>query len=369
MLDDRAGSLAPIPGPDDDFAQQELLPGRFAMPATRRALIGGALAAPFVLRARSAAAAPRVIKISHQFPGGTIEQGDFRDRLVRRFAAAVQEKTAGELSFEIYPGSSLMKTVAQFSAVRRGALDMTLYPLAYAGGEVPEVNVGLMPCLVTNYQQGMAWKANDIGRELEAMLDKRGVKIVTWVWQGGGVASRSTGVVVPDDVKGLKIRGASREMDLMLKQAGGIISSVTSDETYAAMQTGSLDAAVTSSTSLISFRLQEISKHVTSARGGSFWFMLEPLLMSKIVFDSLTPDQQAAIMQVGLAQEAFALESAKADDQALAEIYGKAGVPVADMDAAGIAKWKAVAQESAWKDFAGRSASCANMLKLAEAVA
>jgi len=29
-----------------------------------------------------------------------------------------------------------MKTVAQFSALRKGALDMSLYPLAYAGGEV-----------------------------------------------------------------------------------------------------------------------------------------------------------------------------------------------------------------------------------------
>jgi TRAP-type C4-dicarboxylate transport system substrate-binding protein len=144
---------------------------------------------------------------------------------------------------------------------------------------------------------------------------------------------------------------------------------VTSDETYAAMQTGSLDAAVTSSTSLISFRLQEISKNVTTARGGSFWFMLEPLLISKQVFDSLTPDQQAAITSVGQAQEPFALDAAKADDQALAEIYTKAGVKVQDMTADDIAKWKAVAQDTAWKDFSGRNAACANLLKLAEAVA
>ena len=336
---------------------------------TRRSAVG-LLAAPFVLRAAGARAAEaRVLKISHQFPGGTAEQGDFRDRLVRRFAAQVQEKTGGSLTFEIYPGSSLMKTVAQFSALRRGALDLTLYPLAYAGGEVPEVNVGLMPCLVTSYEQGLAWKTAPIGQELTTLLDKRGVKILTWVWQGGGVASRAAGVAKPDDTKGLKIRGGSREMDQMLKAAGGIISSVTSDETYAAMQTGSLDAAVTSSTSLISFRLQEIAKNVTTARGGSFWFMFEPLLMSKSVFESLTPEQQAAMVEVGAAQEPFALAAAKADDQSLAEIYSKAGVKVVDMGADDIAKWKAVAQDSAWKDFANRNAACANLLKLAEAVA
>jgi len=339
------------------------------MPITRRAMLGAALAAPALLQARGVKAASRTLKISHQFPGGTAEQGDFRDRLVRRFAAEVQKRTDGELAFEIYPGSSLMKTVAQFSALRRGALDMSLYPLAYAGGEVPEVNVGLMPCLVTSYEQGLAWKRQAIGQELDSVLDKRGVKIVTWLWQAGGTASRSTPVVQPDDVKGLKVRGGSREMDLMLKAAGGIISSVPSNEIYAAMQTGSLDAAVTSSTSLISFRLEEISKAVTTGRAGSFWFMLEPLLISKQIFDSLPAAQQAAVTEVGTELEAFGMAAAKADDEDLARVYAKAGITARDMDAAAIGKWKAVAQETAWKDFAARNAACAALLKLAEAVA
>ena len=341
------------------------------MPITRRAAVSGMLAATaaFTGAPISAHAATRTLKISHQFPGGTLEQGDFRDRLARRFAAEVQKRTNGELGFEIYPGSSLMKTVAQFSALRRGALDMTVYPLAYAGGEVPEVNIGLMPCLVTTYEQGMAWKTHAIGQELTALLDKRGVKIVTWVWQAGGTASRATPVVQPDDVKGLKIRGGSREMDLMLKQAGGIISSVPSNEIYAAMQTGTLDAAVTSSTSLISFRLEEISKAVTTGKAGSFWFMFEPLLMSKQIFDSLPEAQQKVINQVGSELEAFGLEAAKSDDDDLARVYAKVGVTAKEMNAEAIGKWKALAQATAWKDFADRNASCAALLKLAEAVA
>ncbi len=336
---------------------------------TRRTAVSAALAVPALLRAPGTHAATRTLKISHQFPGGTAEQGDFRDRLVRRFAAAVQKRTDNELAFEIYPGSSLMKTVAQFSALRRGALDLSLYPLAYAGGEVPEVNIGLMPCLVTSYEQGLAWKGQAVGQELERVLDKRGVKIVTWLWQAGGTASRAGPVVQPDDVKGLKVRGGSREMDLMLKAAGGIISSVPSNEIYAAMQTGSLDAAVTSSTSLISFRLEEISKAVTTGRTGSFWFMLEPLLMSKQIFDSLPAAHQAAVAQVGAEMEAFGLQAAKADDEDLARVYLKAGITARDMDPDALGKWRAVAQDTAWKDFAARNAACAAMLKLAESVA
>jgi TRAP-type C4-dicarboxylate transport system substrate-binding protein len=310
----------------------------------------------------------KTLKISHQFPAGTIDTGDFRDRLCRKFAAAVEQRTKGALKFEIYPDSSLMKTNAQFSAARKGALDFTLYPLAYAGGEVPEVNIGLMPCLVTTYAQGLAWKKAPIGQELSAALAKKGIKIVTWIWQSGGVASRAGGIIKPEDTKGLKIRGGSREMDLMLNAAGGIISSVPSNEIYAAMQTGSLDAAVTSSTSLISFRLQELSKNVTSGINGSFWFMFEPLLMSKDVFDGLPPEQKKIIVEAGAELEAFALASAKEDDVRLADIYGKAGVKVATFDAAILDKWKKIAQDTAWKDFAARNADCARLLQLAETV-
>jgi len=340
------------------------------MRISRRNVLAGLAAAPAVMAAPhvARAAEARTLKISHQFPSGTIDTGDFRDRLCRKFAAEVEKRTKGALKFDLYPDSSLMKTVAQFSALRKGALDLSLYPLAYAGGEVPEVNIGLMPCLVTTYHQGLSWKKAAIGRELLASLDKKGVKMITWIWQAGGVASRARAVVVPDDVKGLKIRGGSREMDLMLKAAGGIISSVPSNEIYPAMQTGSLDAAVTSSTSLISFRLDEISKNVTSGLKGSFWFMLEPLIMSKDIFDSLTAGEQKAILAVGEELEAFALQAAKQDDVELANVYKKAGAKVSEFSPAALEKWRTVAQATAWKDFAARNADCAHLLKLAEAV-
>jgi TRAP-type C4-dicarboxylate transport system substrate-binding protein len=154
----------------------------------------------------------------------------------------------------------------------------------------------------------------------------------------------------------------------MLKAAGGIISSVPSDEIYAAMQTGSLDAAITSSISLISFRLQEIAKNVTGGRAGSFWFMLEPLIMSKAIYDALTPDQQKAVSEVGQSLEEFGLVQARADDDALAAIYSKAGVKVHDFNEDALAKWRVIAEKAAWTDYAARNAACAALLKLAEGV-
>src|ERR1700736_4379370 len=164
------------------------------MSISRRTILTGALAAPAVIAAaRLGSAAPaRTLKISHQFPGGTIDEGDFRDRLCRKFAAELEKRTNGDIVAQVYPNSSLMKTVAQFSAMRKGALDMSLYPISYAGGEAPEANIGLMPCLVSSYKQGAGWKTSPIGQKLGAYLGEKGVIMVSWIWQAGGLVSRAT---------------------------------------------------------------------------------------------------------------------------------------------------------------------------------
>ena len=68
--------------------------------------------------------------------------------------AELEKRTNGAIAAQVYPNSSLMKTVAQFSAVRKGALDLSLYPISYAGGEFAELNIGLMPGLVSSYRPG-----------------------------------------------------------------------------------------------------------------------------------------------------------------------------------------------------------------------
>ena len=333
------------------------------MTLQRRAFVGAAALAALAGRAGAQAT---TLKISHQFPGGTIDAGDFRDRLCRKFAAEVDKRSGGALKFQVYPGSSLMKTNAQFSALRKGALELSLFPLPYAGGEVAETNIGLMPALVPSYEVGAAWKKADVGKMLAKVLDDKGIVIVSGVWQAGGVASRATPLVAPADAKGLKVRGGSREMDQVLKAAGASVISLPSNEIYAAMQTGAMDAAMTSSTSFISFKLEEIAKHLTSGRNKAYWFMLEPLLMSKDVFARLPKAQQDTIMAVGDELEAFGTESAKADDKAAAEVYAKAGAQVHDLDAATVAKWQAIARDTAWKDYAARSESCAGLIKAAQ---
>jgi TRAP-type transport system periplasmic protein len=336
------------------------------MTITRRTLVQAAAVAGIAPYATASRAQADTLKISHQFPSGTIVEGDFRDRLCRRFAADIDKRSNGALKAAVYPGSSLMKTNSQFSALRKGALDLSLVPLSYAGGEVPETNIGLMPALVPSYEVGAAWKNAEVGKLLAKTLDDKGIIIVSWIWQGGGVASKNAPLVAPADAKGMKVRGGSREMDMMLKEAGASVISLPSNEIYAAMQTGAMEAAMTSSTSFISFKLEEIAKHLTTARNKAYWFMLEPLMISKEVFMKLPKAHRDIIMAVGAEQEAFATQAARLDDQVVAQVYGHAGAKVYDIDDATLRKWQTIAKATAWKDYAEHNDTCKALITAAQ---
>jgi TRAP-type C4-dicarboxylate transport system substrate-binding protein len=222
-----------------------------------------------------------------------------------------------------------------------------------------------MPGLVSTYEQGLSWKNKPVGKALTDLLADKGIMILSWIWQAGGVASRSRPIVAPEDAKGLKVRGGSREMDMVLQTAGAAVLSVPSNELYASMQTGACDAGITSSTSLISFRLEEVAKSLTSGAGASYWFMLEPLMMSKSIFDGLPKNQQDIIVAVGTELEAYGRKGAQDDDAEVANVYQKAGAKVSVLDAATVGKWRDIARDTAWKDYSAKTAAAANLLKLA----
>lgn len=339
---------------------------------TRRSAFGAvaagaaALAAPGLIG--RAQAAPRVLRIAHQFPASSGESGDFRDRLCHRFADLVEQRTNGALKFEVYANASLMKTFAQISGLRKGALDIALVPLTYAGGEIHEMNISFMPALVTSYAQGYAWRTSPIGKALVAQLEEKGIVLLSWMWQSGGMASRTRPLIEPADAKGMKIRGGSREMDEMFSSVGASVSSMPSNEIYVGMQTGVMDAACTSSSSFLSFKLQEASKYLTTPGERSFFFILEPIMISKAVWTTLSPAEQETMLAVGEEMIPFNLAGAKADDAELARVFAAAGVQVTPMANATVDLWKQVARDSAWKIYGEKTKLAGQMLKMAEEV-
>jgi TRAP-type C4-dicarboxylate transport system substrate-binding protein len=312
-----------------------------------------------------ATAASRTFKISHQFPAAeSIEKGDYRDRLAKKFAAEVAKRTNDEVRFEVYPAASLVKPLRQFTALSKGALDLSVLPFAYAAGQMPEASVTVLPGLVTSYKQGLAWRNNEIGKEIEKALERNGVKMITWIWESGASVATKP-LVKPSDYPGSKVRGPGKEVNALLVAAGAGIASLPSSETYSALQSGVVDGVWTATASLTSFRLYEFAKNVVITKDEPFYFSFLPLLMSKAAFDSLTPQQQKVILDVGRELDEFAATEAAKGDKLFIETYTKAGATIHVMDDATKAEWLKLAKASAWKDFAEQVRDGARLIELA----
>ncbi|NKN39503.1 TRAP transporter substrate-binding protein DctP [Agrobacterium sp. a22-2] len=313
---------------------------------SRQLILAAGIAAACVLGGQ--ASAQTVLKASHQFPGG---KGDIRDEMVQMIARDVAAANVG-LEIQVFPGSSLYKPNDQWNAVTRGLLDMTSFPLDYASGRYPIFSATLMPGLVGNFDRAARLNDSPFMADIKKVIEDAGAIVISDAWLSGAFASKKSCITSPDTIKGQVIRAAGPAFEEMLVAAGASISSMPSSEIYTGMQTGVLDAANTSSSSFVSYRLFEHAKCLTAPGENALWFMYEPVLVSKKVFDGLTPEQQKAILDAGEKAEVFFNQEVRKGDQIMIDAYKKAGVEVVEMSKADYDAWLAVAKESSYKNFA-----------------
>lgn len=317
--------------------------------------------AGIVLLPAGALAKSMTLKVSHQFAAG-----DARDNMARVFGDMVTEKTNGEIKFRYYPAKSLYKPKEQWDAMRKGALDMSVFPLDYASGKVPQLSVTLMPCSVANIKQGLTWREKPIGKKVEGFMEANGVKNLVWAWFDGGIGSKVKQIRLPDDVDGTKMRAAGKKFEFMMKEGGASITSMPSSETYHALSTGVLDTMMTSSASFVSYRLYEVLKYINAPRDYSIWYMAENLLISQKTWDRLTPEQQKIFLEVAEWMHVnWVEENFKTLVDNLIKAYTDAGADIHYMTKEEFDAWLAFAQETAWKNFAETVEGGEELLNLA----
>ncbi|HDZ91583.1 MAG: TRAP transporter substrate-binding protein DctP [Deltaproteobacteria bacterium] len=300
------------------------------------------------VKAETSQARSMTLKVSHQFAAG-----DVRDKMARVFGEMVTERTNGEIKFRHYPAKSLYKPKAQWDAMRKGALDMSVFPLDYASGKVPQLSITLMPCSVANIKQGLTWRNKPIGKKIDALMETAGVRNLVWAWFDGGIGSKIRQIKVPADVKGTKLRAAGKKFEFMMRKAGASITSMPSSETYHALSTGVLDTMMTSSASFVSYRLYEVLKYINAPRDFSIWYMAENLVISEKTWNRLTPDQQKAFLEVAeWMHKNWIYPNFKTLVDKLITAYTKAGVSIHYMTKAEFDTWMDFAKKTAWKNYA-----------------
>ncbi len=302
------------------------------------------------------------LRLSHQW-----STGDVRHKVAQMVADEVAAANV-DLDIKIFPSQSLLKAREQYKPLTRGLLDMTVLPLSYAGGQQPAYNLTLMPGLIKNHDHAARMNESPFMKAVEDIMASDDVMVLVHGYLAGGFAAKNKCITKPEDMPGLQTRAAGKAFEQMLAGAGASIASMASSEVYNAMQSGVLDAVNTSSSSFVSYRIYEQVSCYTPAGEYALWFMYQPLLMNKAKFDSLTEDQQKALLAASAKAQAFYLEEAKKEDSVSADVFRENGVEIATMTAENFEAWRTLAKDTSYKAFVEDTPNGQQLLDLALAV-
>lgn len=164
---------------------------------------------------------------------------------MERMAERLDELSAGSMRILIAPNGQLGSETECVELLQRGALAMAKTSSAALEGFVPEVAVFGVPYLFQSEDHFWRVVNGPLGKELLAAGQPRGLMGLCWYDAGArSFYTRSTPILKPNDLKGLKFRVQnSRTSMRMVEALGGSPTPIAFGELYTGLQQGLVDGA------------------------------------------------------------------------------------------------------------------------------
>ena len=213
------------------------------------------------------------------------------------FADEVNKRTNGEIEIQVFPNSQLGEQRDALEGLKVGILEMAMTAAGPLGQFVPTVDVLNLPYIWRDLDHMHKALDGEAGTILAADMERAGFKFLYWMDAGSrNVINNKLPITKPEDLRGLRIRVMTSNLMVdTLNNMGAIATPMGQGEVYSALQQGVLDGWENNPQTLLTLKLYEVSKYFSSTR---HFMVPDVLLMSKKVFDGLTPDQQKIIMEV-----------------------------------------------------------------------
>jgi len=248
-----------------------------------------------------------------------------------KFATLVKEYSGGRIEVQIAPSAQLGNDAAMITALRTGALDISVNSLGPTAAVVPEYAAWGLPFLFTSSAQALALLDGALGDELSSLSEKKGLMVLGY-WDNGlrHVTNSKHPIRTLADFKGLKMRVPPDAVLVDTMQAlGAQAQQIKFSELYVALQQGVVDGQENPPANIYTSKLYEVQKYLTLS---GHTFQMNPFLMSKRRWDKLSQADKDALVKAGREATLYQREIfQQANDKMLAEIEAK-GVHIDKID-------------------------------------
>lgn len=213
------------------------------------------------------------------------------------FAEIVEERTDGEVSFEVFLGGVLLGGRASLSGTADGVAQVAYHAGTYTPAELPITNIISELAFLTDNFYALAAASTIMSFTHPALLQEYKDNGVVF---GGGYGTPiyylicNTPIRNAADLEGKRLRMPGGIWDRWATSMGAVSVNVPSSEIYTGLDRGTLDCGVNPLDSLLSRSYWDVAKYVPMIPLGSYYS--GPMWAYNIEFWQDRTDEQRAIL-------------------------------------------------------------------------
>jgi TRAP-type C4-dicarboxylate transport system substrate-binding protein len=283
------------------------------------------------------------LKLSHWVPPSHPLQKAMED-----WGASVEKDSGGTIKYKVYPAQQLGKAFDHYDMARDGIADLTYINPGYQPGRFPIIAAGELPFLIADGKGGT--EALDAWYRKYAAKEMKDVKFcLAFVHDPGSFHSKTKKIMVPSDIKGMKIRPAQATMASWVTQLGGTNVQSSAPEVRDLLDKGVADAVGFPWGSVSLFGIDKVTKyHIEEP----LYVTTFAFVFNKDTYDAMSASQKKVIDNHCTTEWALRIASPWADFEhaGIAKTKAEPGHEVYTLTPAQIAEWKKSAEplEKAW---------------------
>jgi len=277
------------------------------------------------------------LKLSHWVPASHPLQ-----KALEEWGAAVEKDSGGTLHYKVYPAQQLGKAFDHYDMARDGIADLTYINPGYQPGRFPIIAAGELPFLMSDAKGGS--EALDAWYRKYAEKEMKDVKFcLAFIHDPSSFHSTTKKIVVPEDIKGMKIRPAHATMAAWVTLLGGTNVQASAPEVRDVLEKHVADAVSFPWGSLVLFGIDKVTKYHMDA---PLYVTTFAFVFNKARYDEMSPRQKKAIdnhcntEQAGLVGGPWG----KFEHDGLAKVKAEPGQDVYSLTPDQLAQWRKAAE-------------------------
>lgn len=275
----------------------------------------------------TAQAAEVTLKLGH-----LANKEDIWNKASLYFGEQVSKLSNGRIEVKVYPNETLGKEMDLINGMQLGTVEMTITGESLQNW-APKAALLAVPYAYSSLEEMDKVASGPIGKDIEQqIIEKARVRPIAYFARGPRDLTSNRPIKSPDDLNGLKMRVPNVPLFVDVWRAlGANPVPMAFSEVFTSLQNGTIEAQENPLALIKSASFAEVQKYVNLTEHVRSWIYLT---ISEKTFQSLSKEDQAAILEAGKKTQEYERQLFLKDEEKLRKELEEAGMTFVEVDQA-----------------------------------